>query len=158
EIYNGSSFSQPPIQMGRRYGHVAVLLPNLQVLVAGGIDMIGPLNTAALFDPIFGTFSSGSSDVMEAARYRPVAALLNNGKVLVAGGLGASSTVQASAELYDPVFNRFIATSSMNTPRMGATATLLGNGKVLIVGGSNDGTFNGALDTAELFDPAGNGG
>ncbi|HKF21440.1 MAG TPA: Ig-like domain repeat protein [Candidatus Angelobacter sp.] len=162
EVWNGSGFSQPPIQMSRRYGHVAVLLPNLQVLVAGGFGQLGPVNTAELFDPISMTFSSGSSDVMEVARYRPVAALLNNGRVLVAGGMDTTSTVTASAELYDPVFNRFIPTGSMNTPRFGATATMLGNGKVLIVGGSNDGTANGApngaLNTAELYDPAGNNG
>ena len=46
----------------------------------------------------------------------------------------------------------FIATTSMNTPRMSHTATLLPTGKVLITGGYNyDDSY---LNNAELYDPA----
>jgi hypothetical protein len=41
----------------------------------------------------------------------------------------------------------------LNTARSGAVAVLLPTGKVLIAGGSSNGLANGALNTAELFDP-----
>jgi hypothetical protein len=43
----------------------------------------------------------------------------------------------------------------MTSRRKFATATLLPNGRVLVVGGQRTPIASGALDTAELFDPAG---
>src|SRR5438067_851777 len=84
-----------------RYGHTATLLPNGQVLVAGGFnDNIGPLASAELYDPATGLWTATGS--MATARFSPTATLLPNGQVLVAGG-GNYSGVVASAELYDPV-------------------------------------------------------
>ena len=74
-----------------RSGHTATLLPNGNVLVAGG-DATG--RAAEQFDPIAATWSSVSS--LKTARFGAIAALLPDGRVLVAGG----ST--ASAELYGP--------------------------------------------------------
>ena len=54
-------------------------------------------------------------------------------------------TIEVDAQLPS-----FTATGSMQTARTGHTATLLGNGKVLVIGGAN----NGALASAEVFDPA----
>jgi hypothetical protein len=76
--------------------------------------------------------------------------LLLNGKVLVAGGDGTSS-VQASAELYDPISGTWTLTGSMNSVRELHTATLLSNGKVLVAGGDRGVT---PLASAEIYDPA----
>jgi hypothetical protein len=81
---------------------------------------------------------------------------LPNGMVLQAGGIpsyNASSSVLASAELYNPVTHSFTAIGSMNSPRSGFTMTLLQNGLVLVAGG-NSGTA--LLASAELFDPSTN--
>jgi hypothetical protein len=142
-----------------RTGAVAVLLPNGKVLVAGGsIDGIasGALNTAELYDPSTGTFTNTSQN-MTAGRFGATATLLDNGKVLIAGGENSTGVLD-SAELYDPTTDTFTATGNMNSARTGAAAVLLGNGKVLVAGGSSDGTAAGALNSAELFDPAGNSG
>lgn len=82
------------------------------------------------------------------------ATLLADGRVLLAGGHdfhNGSSTVEASAELYDANANTFSRTGSMGSPREGQTATLLSSGLVLVAGGANSNTT--ATQTAELYDP-----
>ncbi len=95
---------------------------------------------------------------MATSRIYHTATRLLNGKVLVVGGQN-STTVLANAELYDPAANGGVGawstTGSLATARHRHTATLLLNGKVLVVGGNNGG---GTLASAELYDPAANGG
>jgi hypothetical protein len=52
----------------------------------------------------------------------------------------------ASAEIYDPASNRFSATTSMHTARIGRTAVVLKDGRVLVTGGGNG-------RAAEVYDP-----
>jgi Galactose oxidase, central domain len=69
---------------------------------------------------------------------------------LVAGG---SNDVEeyASAELYDPSTEQFIAIGNMTRPRMDHTATLLRDGTVLMAGGQ---LSPGVVASTELYDPA----
>ena len=130
-----------------RYDHTATLLPNGQVLVAGGFGG-NYLASAELYDPATGLWTATGS--MAAARFCHTVTLLPNGQVLVAGGFNDASGALASAELYDPATGLWTATGSMATKRDGHTATLLPNGQVLVAGGYN-GVF---LASAELYDPA----
>jgi hypothetical protein len=160
EIYSvsGAAFTATGNLNAARTGAVAVLLPTGKILVAGGSSdgtANGALNTAELFDPATGIFTLTGQN-MTAARFGMTATLLNTGKVLLAGG-GNSGGVLNSAELYDAVTDTFTATGNLNAGRSGASATLLGSGKVLVAGGSSDGTAGGALNSAEVFDPAGAG-
>ncbi len=72
------------------------LLPNGQVLAAGGYQEANILNSAELYDPATGTFT-GTGD-MNDRRAQHTATLLTTGKVLAAGGY---PDFLASAELYD---------------------------------------------------------
>ena len=97
-----------------RAGHSATLLPNGQVLVAGGEGTAGFLSSAELYNPSTGRWSVTGS--MATSRLGQSAALLPNGLVLVAGGIVNISdtgvvTVTASAELYNPSTGRWSPTA-----------------------------------------------
>jgi hypothetical protein len=146
-----------------RFNHTATLLANGQVLITGGISKTttdGGSTTAVfasaeLYDPVAGTFAATGD--MTAERSGHTATLLGNRIVLIVGGTseietdgGSTTTVLASAELYDPEAGRFAATGSTTVARQNHTATLLLGGAVLIAGGSDGIT---ALASAELYDP-----
>jgi len=146
---------------GGIYGHTATLMPNGQVLLAGGFinsiwDYSGIStsdNGAGLYDSATGVFSGTGN--MTANRGDHTATLLADGKVLIAGGADTdpTGTGLASAELYDPSTGTFTQTGSMAVGRYLHTATLLQNGKVLIVGGAL--TSTSVPDaSAEVYDPA----
>ncbi|MGA2871053.1 MAG: kelch repeat-containing protein, partial [Verrucomicrobiota bacterium] len=125
--------STGPLSTAREQ-HTATLLPNGQVLVAGGADSSGnPSSVAELYNPANGTWTTTNS--LNTAREWHTATLLLNGEVLVAGGQGTAPGALASAELYNPTTGTWTPTGSMNTGREWHTATLLANGKVLVAGG-----------------------
>jgi hypothetical protein len=132
-----------------RYFHTATLLPNGNVLVAGGWDGFNPFTSAELYAPASGMWSKTRS--LHIARVLHTETLLPNGLVLVAGGRDSSGQPLDSAELYDPESGTWTDTGSLNTARFIHTATLLSNGLVLVAAG-----FDGvnALASAELYDPA----
>jgi len=81
-----------------RHTHSATLLPDGQVLVAGGLDAdVSPLASAELYDPVSDTWSATGS--LNATRGSHTATLLVTGRVLAAGGLGTEGYL-SSAELY----------------------------------------------------------
>jgi uncharacterized repeat protein (TIGR01451 family) len=135
----------------------APLLPNGQVLVAGGRDVADGCSsqggtataTAELYDPVTGTWSVTGS--MAVIRQDHEATLLPNGTVLVEGGQDGINTVYDSAELYDPATGTWSVTGSMSTGRRSHEATLLDSGEVLVPGGA---TSSGVAATAEIYDPA----
>ena len=68
-----------------RDGHTMTLLPNGQVLVAGGFDTsLNILASAELYNPATGKWILTGS--MNVSRIGGTATLLSNGQVLVAGG------------------------------------------------------------------------
>jgi hypothetical protein len=135
----------------QRAAHTATLLPDGQVLIAGGFaGDENSLASAELFDPVSKSFAVVAN--MNSSRSGHTATLLANRKVLIAGGYNGSYLT--SAELYDPATRRFIPAGQMITARSSHVATLLNNGKVLLAGGVGTGwTF---LADAELYDPATN--
>ncbi|MCJ7709963.1 MAG: hypothetical protein MUQ32_03950 [Chloroflexi bacterium] len=138
--------------------HTATLLPDGEVLVAGGVvndRLDGTVSASAeLFDPGSGKWIA--TRAMLGPRWGHTATLLPDGRVLVAGSYVNSSDPLASAELYDPGTGRWAATGSMNRGRGGHAATLLLDGRVLVVGGGAEDTqMEGGprSATAELYDP-----
>jgi hypothetical protein len=124
-----------------RRGHVAILLADGRVLVAGGWNLGTGQSfaSAELYDPASGSWTETGS--MTRWRYNPKATLLPDGRVLVTGGLISGGGETRGAELYDPATGTWSAARSMTTAP--GWVTLLPNGKVFAWHG----------DTAELFDP-----
>jgi WD40 repeat protein len=181
-----------------RTGHTATLLttgPQAgKILIAGGEDRQDRTSLASteLYDPVAdaatcidGSQPSGSpascpsSTKMIDARVGHSATLLGSGKVLLVGGLSTAAGVGglptvstlATAELYDPVTERFTcvdgsaptgdppacpSAGNLAHPRAGHTATVLKNGQVLLAGGLDLDLSTATAQTlgaAEIFDP-----
>lgn len=86
-----------------RFGHIATLMPNGQVLVMGGRNATNPnLSGAELYDPNTGKWSGTAN--LQKGRAVFTATLLNTGpnagSVLVVGGDGAAGTL-SSVELHN---------------------------------------------------------
>jgi len=123
-----------------RQQHTATLLPNGNVLVAGGIltsTSQTAIITAELYNPLTGeSILTGS---MTIARFNHSASLLANGKVLVMGGphgtAFTATNYSGSAEVYDPAAGTWTKTSADPPFRRRHSANVLPNGKVLLAGG-----------------------
>lgn len=72
--------------------------------------------------------------------------LLQDGRVLISGG----SSDPASAEIYDPSIEKFVATGNPTFNRRYHTSTLLSNGRVILIGGAN---ISGAPTLSEIYFP-----
>jgi large repetitive protein len=154
ELYNPATgkWTQTGSMQGAREQQSATLLPDGEVLVAGGLNEGGSCcgqfeySTAELYNPAAGTWAPTAS--MAAKHAGQTATLLPGGWVLVAGG-GTSV-----AEIYEPGPGIWVSPGAMSTVRTHQTATLLPNGRVLVAGG--DGPDGQPQTTAEEF-LAGNG-
>jgi 6-phosphogluconolactonase (cycloisomerase 2 family) len=164
DIYNpnGRTFTALKASMNvPRESHVAILLRDGRVLIAGG-RRSSYLDSAEIFNPAARVFSvatkvvtnaAGDDEVktskMNSGRGNPGAVVLLGGKVLIAGGF--NGVYLSSAELYDPGSGVFGTTGAMANAREGFTTTLMpSTGKVLVAGGYNDSWLN----SAELYDPS----
>ena len=119
-----------------RVNTAATLLPNGQVLIAGGNSTSSGGTSAELYDHGHWTLT-GSMNV-----YRPnlTATLLPNGDVLVFGGIQLASS---ASEFYNPATGTWTRTGefSVAPSRIGHTLTLLATGKALVAGGRDKYSF-----------------
>ncbi len=121
---------------GPRTAHTATALADGRILVVGGERDGAVLATAEIYDPARDAWTPTAG--MVAARSYHAATRLPDGRVLVTGGYsasdGAGRAPTATAELYDPATDRWVAAAPLGTPRAGHRGTLLGNGQVLVTG------------------------
>ena len=158
ELYNPATgtWAATGSMITARQNQTATLLPNGQVLVAGGggtcVNGSCPtLSSAELYNPATGVWTPTGS--MTVARYGPTATLLPDGQVLVAGGAsGSTANAGSTAELYTPATGTWAATGSMPFPHEGALAGLLPSGEVLVACGVQDPGVNPCA--ADLYNPA----
>ncbi len=131
--------------------HVATLLQNGKVLIAGGNAALPPagegvveqdlLVSAEIFDPETGT-STPTGD-MNASRSEDHGILLPDGRVLIISGF-----LRLPIEKYDPHSGRFDAVADAPFSVGTRTATVLPNGEILLISGHPGG------GRWRVFDPA----
>lgn len=132
------TFSSTGSLDGARAEHAAVLLPEGQVLIAGGYDagwdLVDRLET---WDSATGEFSRAASLLGGAT-----ATLLPDGRVLAMGGQGA--------EVWDPTADAVSPAGMLLEARSVVGATTLTDGRVLVVGGWGE---DEVLSSAEVWGP-----
>jgi YVTN family beta-propeller protein len=159
-VHAADTFSPTGSMNVARSEHTGTLLNNGLVLVTGGANTNGPLptndlNSAELYTPATGVWRFAHFNMLTARRSHS-ATLLPGGKVLVAGGaidlsLGVAPSL-ASAEIFDPATEQFVATGSMAVARVQHRAVQLSDGRVLVIGGRGpDG--NNPINGCEIYDP-----
>jgi galactose oxidase-like protein len=145
--------------------HATTLLSDGTVLITGGVDHSGTVQSSAeIYDPATG-ITTVLSNTMNMPRDGHTATLLSDGSVLIAGGNTTGGSPVSSAELYSPSAQTFaLVGSSMTVERALHSATLLEDGTVLLAGGlcgnscttgAGGNSVNGITFTAEIFDPTG---
>jgi N-acetylneuraminic acid mutarotase len=150
---SGNTWTATGSMAHARASHTATLMPNGQVMVAGGQDNTGSLDSVEFYNPNSGTWSTGNH--MLSARSAHTTTLLLNGNLLVVGGQSFSIGVLRSTEVYNISSGTWWSTSGdLSDARRDHTATLLPDGKVLIVGGTNNSSV--ALYGYQVYDPGSN--
>lgn len=146
---------------GDRASQTAQLLDDGRVLVAGGGGEAGAPagGDALLYDPQTNTWTATRPMVKPRAFAQSVQ--LSDGRVLVVGGMAlenaASSKMTASAEVYEPTSNTWMAVTALSQPRYAFGLVLLPDGQVLAIGGTrdreNDWTADSFIHEIERYDP-----
>jgi len=168
EVYSlkNNTFSNPAAMAnGGRQNGTATLLPNGNVLIAGGF-IVAPdsspqsLKSTELFVTASSAFQSPRSVSMNTARDDMTANLTPSGTVLIAGGDQATTSASlSSTELYfanSDTFAPVAITQSLSVGRFLTTATLLQNGQVLIAGGvvgAATSAPSGTTNITDLYTP-----
>lgn len=145
-----------------RGGFTATRLVDGRVLIVGGGGQgSAALASAEIYDPDTGTFTP--TGPMATARWGHAVAPLPDGRVLVVGGSGrvlvggsddaGDRSVEATAEIYDPLTGRFTQAPAPTTSRLAATAVSLTDGRVLVLGHSTGSVsaLRLASKSAEIF-------
>jgi hypothetical protein len=160
EIYDGTKFACPgSIDTGAnctanqpmltaRAQHAAVLLPNGQVALFGGLDGAS-LATGAIetFDPAFdngplkvkGKFTTNGATLATARRALTATSIGNPESILVVGGFTAGTTPTNAIQLFDVnlnVLSNVTPIDTLITARGAHAATAISSTTVLIVGGT----------------------
>ncbi len=127
-----------------RYNHVAGLLPDGRVLIAGGSGTNNSyFSSAEIFTPATNSFALTTT--MGIARSQASGVVLADGTFLVAGGYSGAATL-ASSQRFDPATNTWANAGSMASVHYGAATETLDDKRVMVAGGSGAvGNNNSAL-------------
>ena len=168
EIYDPASdtWSSGPNMSDPRAAHFAIVRPNGDILLGGGISwdpniLFGWVpavrSSCDLYSPGSNSMSAGPS--MGDARSLVDPVDLGNDRWLLAGGIEGLSIIPlnpgnptASAEVYDAALNTWTAVGSLATARANHKSWSLGNGQFLLAGGASNSILSPtSLSTTEVF-------
>ncbi|MGC2322709.1 MAG: kelch repeat-containing protein, partial [Terriglobales bacterium] len=122
------------------------------MLVTGGTTASGITNSAEIYDPATGSWSSAGA--MAESLTGHTASALPDGTVLLAGGQNSSGP-SSTLEIFDPTATTFAYAGNLRDARQNHAAATLQDGRILLVGGTSvaaDGSAT-VLKSAEIYDP-----
>lgn len=129
-----------PVMSTSRVYHSAVVLPNGNVLICGGLNTATAATaTCDLFNPT--TSAIAATGAMATARQSFALTMLQNGKALACGGTIGAAVPLTSCETYDPTTGLWTATTAMINGRYEFSQVQLGDGRILSPGGISTGTI-----------------
>ncbi|MGA3127081.1 MAG: MBG domain-containing protein [Candidatus Korobacteraceae bacterium] len=147
-----------------REGHTSNLLSDGSVLITGGYDPsetgVPPLNTVENFNPVSGTFSAVTGNMLQARTEHTATLLWDGVTTLITGGDATGDAELYTYNLATGIGSSVATTNSMIVARTGHTATLLPNwpltdptglGQVLIIGGSDE-AHHALNNSLEVYD------
>lgn len=142
----------------KRVGHYLAVPSSSAATVVGGITSSSLGDLAACERFTAGTWTPGAG--LAEPRHDFAGASFSDGKILVTGGFQASvGKLLATAELFDPIKNSWVAAGTLAHARTAHTLTALPSGAAVAVGGvarDTTGKITSYLKSAELFDPGSN--
>jgi hypothetical protein len=144
------------LKVGRSH-HIAALLPNGNVLVAGGAPASTggtppPLAEAEVYDVTQGTWSV-LPQTLTVPRAMASSAVVG-GKVMIVGGFTTSGATPDTVDVFDPTAQSFMSPGSLaGSGRVfGAMTALAGSNSAVLVGGIMFGSVAGEfLDDGEVY-------
>lgn len=140
-----NTISPGPDMKTARKQHQGTTLKDGNILITGGINETGVLDSAELYISKENKFIPLPHMLYK--RYEHSAILLQDGNVLITGGYDGSSYLD-SAEIFDAKENKFFETDKMHFARAFHKSALLPNGTVIIVGGYDK---NNTVTKVELY-------
>jgi FG-GAP-like repeat/FG-GAP repeat len=132
-----------------RSGHTAVWTGS-KMIVWGGGDEVGLLNTGGIYDPVTDTWTATSTTNAPSGRTYQTA-VWTGSKMIVWGGWDGSVGYFNSGGIYDPATDGWTATSTTNAPSGRIRHTAVWTGSKMIVWGGYD-AFGS--NTGGIYDPA----
>lgn len=145
-----AAYEAGPLMNENRMWHHAIVMPNGNVALIGGIRRgFISLNNAEIFNPADGTFTTVNMQHTHAA---PAVTEMQDGRYLIAGGSSSYGVPQYyQSEIFNPSDSSFTSVGDMVRFRANGGSAVLNDGRVVIAGAWW--THNDAHTMGELYDP-----
>jgi hypothetical protein len=152
-LVNASAWSPLPSLVTARVFAGGAVLPNGDILVAGGNTMLNLSASGALLSTerfVQAMQSWQSLPPLATARFGHAGIAGPDGRIYMVGGTASDGTLLMSTEIYDPAKNAWIAGAPLTQPRTYLGGVAASSGRLLALGGT---LVGGGTASVEAYGP-----